>query len=189
MANTYLITYPNGSQVTARGVSITTNTVSTQVPPNLPAVFTVRAIQPAFGTQPYNPNAYVNQALSYQVPTIRYAPYFSSGYCQIWIRIYNANGTSYEISSSTSAIYVCGSANMTPGYTTVTRCDVLVTDSSGNILTIQGINGIGCPTWTATPDGECSATEIKCDCASDPRGFICIPCDTLNSKIRSLMLT
>lgn len=183
----YRITFPNKTPVDVQGVSIRTETVQAQIPPSLPSTFTIYATQPQFGSQPYRANAYVNQALSYQVPTIRYTAYFSSGHCQVWIRFYNANGSSYELGSSTSAIYFCNSAYMTPGNTTVSRCDALVTTATGNVLRLQGTNGQPCPTWVTTPDNECRPDEIKCTDLSDPRGFCCISCDALNTKIRVLI--
>lgn len=189
MSNTYLITYPNGSQVSAQGVSIATQNVQTVVPPSVPSFFAVYAAQTkADGSSPVE---YVGSAgFSYSVPTIvqAYAGYTYKGQSQCWTSWYGTNQYGQQTSGyAASQRQVCGSAYITPGNTYINRCDVLVTDASSNVLTLPGQNGIACPTWTTTPDGECAATEIKCDDPSNPKGFCCIPCDSLNSKIRALI--
>lgn len=187
--NIYTITVPGQNPVDVQGLSIRTEIVQIQTPPPLPAFFTVYAVQPAFNQQPFNPNAIVNQALSYAYPVIRQTPFFQTGYCQIWITFTGSNGLTYEVGSSTSAVYICNSFTITPGLITVDRCDVIVTvDSSGNEIRINGVEGQPCPTWTIRTLDDCRDTEIKCVDLSDPRGFCCIPCDTLNTKLRALIL-
>lgn len=188
--NIYTISQPGKQIVDVQGVAIRTENVQIQIPPALPAFFTIRATQPQFNQQPFLPNAYVNAGTSWQVPTIRYTPFFSSGYCQIWIRFFNQNGTSYEVGSSTNAIYFCGSASMTPGNTTVNRCDIIVTVQNSPLqeLRLEGLNDQPCGTWTTRAIDDCRDTEIKCNDPSDPRGFCCIPCDTLNTKLRGLIV-
>lgn len=145
--------------------------VVTSVPPQLPAVFTVYAIQPAFAQQTYNPNSYVNQAQSYAYPTIRYAPYFSSGHCQIYIRFTRSNGSSYELGSSTSSVYVCGSASMTPNTQEARRRDLLV---GSDRITNPTLN-TPCPTWRFTggncPEGSKDCGNCCLDCASVKAGI------------------
>ncbi len=144
------------------------------IPPSLPAVFKVYAVQPAFSQQPYNANAYVNQAQSWQFPTIRYATYFSSGYCQIFIRFFNANGTSYELGSSTNAIYVCGSASMTPSTQEARRRNLLV---GVDRITNPTLN-TPCPTWRIA-GGNCPDGSIDC-------GDCCLDCSEVKSSIDAI---
>lgn len=189
MSNTYLLTYPNGSQVTAKGVSISTQTVQVQIPPTVPALFRFYVSAPNL---PFQQTGGINYELagfwSWQVPTFFMYPRFRNDpYCGLRITTTNQFGQTNNYDGQAGMAYFCGSLYMTPGVVTVSRCDALITDSSGNILTIQGIDGAGCPTWTTTPSGDCLPTEIKCDDPSDPRGFCCVSCDSLNSKIRALI--
>lgn len=181
MANTYLITYPNSSQLSAQGVSISTNAVNIQTPPAVPTTFQM------WQKRGNSTDVLFASFFSYTIPTIvdRGGGFVSGGFYWWYPRLtfqnppgntiiqnYTTNGTGWYL---------------TPGYTTTNRCDVLITDSTGNILTITGQNNVACPTWTTTPDNECASTELKCPDPTDPRGFCCSPCDSLNSKIRALI--
>ena len=148
--------------------------VQVTVPPALPQVFTIYATQPQWGTQSYQANAYVNQATSFAVPTIRYEAYFSSGHCQVWIGFTNFNGSSYELGSSTSAIYVCGSAYMVPGNSLKPRRDLLIGSDRIQNPTLEA----PCPTWRFT-GGNCPEGSLDC-------GNCCLDCASIKSSIDGL---
>lgn len=177
----YLISYPDGRKVSAKGVAIETKTTEILIPPATPAYFRLFATNRDGSF--YSPGIAI--MLSYSVPWIQTLPR-GNGYCYFYLHGTNQFGQSYSV-GDVFGDYICGSAFFTPGNTKSSRCDVLITNSNGSLTTLTGVNGQSCPTWTTTPDGECADSEIKCDCPSDPRGFICISCDQLNNKIRALI--
>jgi hypothetical protein len=154
--------------------NITCDTVQVTVPPAFPAWFTVYATQPQWGSQGFIANSVVNARWSWQIPTIRYSAFFSSGHCQVWIRFFNANGTSYEVSSSTSAIYFCGSAWMTPSSQQLPRRDLLV----GADRIINPTINAPCPTWRLA-GGNCPPNSLDC-------GNCCLDCAAVNSAINGV---
>lgn len=176
MAN-YLITYPNGSQITAQGSSIKTVTAYSQIPPALPTTFLLWQGLGASGNRQWS------TIYSYIVPIIydQGGGFYSGGYYW-WYPgiIFNQGGgnQTWNVTTNGTNWYV------TPGSTQVPRCDVQVTQTSGQILTITGRNNVACPTWISY---DCLPTEIKCPSTTDPRGYCCISCDSLNSKIRALI--
>lgn len=184
----YRITFPNRTPVDVQGVSITTEIVQTLIPPSLPTNFYLYATR-RFGSTS-TPSSYVVGIFSYSFPTIiTYERTFFSGIGFLErYRLQGTNNLGQTFQSESGFIY-CepGTAYITPGQTTVTRCDALITTATGNVLRLQGTNGQSCPTWVTTPDNECRPDEIKCTDLSDPRGFCCVPCDVLNTKIRVLI--
>ena len=181
MPNTYLITYPNGSQISAQGTSISTSVVTVIIPPPLPSYFYV------YATRSDGVNVQPGFLYSYSQPYIVMQPYFSSGFCRIFWYGTNAQGqqtSGYDPFN----LYRCASGYVTPGTTTTTRCNVQIGDGSGNIYTIPGEDGVACPTWTTTPDGDCLPTQIKCPSTTDPRGYCCIDCSDLVGKLNTLVV-
>lgn len=186
--NIYTIAVPGQSPVDVQGISIRTETVSVQVPPSLPAYFTIWA------WEIQSNGAWVQRQsapmLSWAVPVISQTySHMYLGQSQCWTSWTGRNQFGQTISDYWAFTrQVCGTAYFTPGNTTVNRCDVVVTvDSLGNEMRINGVNGQPCPTWTTRSVNDCGDTEIRCEDLSDPRGFCCIPCDLLNSKIRALI--
>lgn len=185
--STYLITYPDGSQITAQGVAIVTTTQTVTIPPVIPNEFLFYGTEYYGGTSPI----YLNVGVySYCVPTLVPHPARNGGcsysiyYCPSITSGYQKLG--YDVGYPLPLI--CGSLFFTPGYNTTTRCNVQVNDASGNITIIPGANGVACPTWTTTPDGECLPTQIKCPSTTDPRGYCCLECSDIVSKLNTLMV-
>lgn len=178
----YRITFPNRTPVDVQGTAIRTETVNTQIPPGVPALFRLFAFRLGFGSVP---SQIVNVCSLFSYTPATFIQLRSGG--NFYFRLYGTNIQGQQIECQDSfGSYASGSAYVTPGTTTVSRCDAIVTTASGEIR-LQGDNGQICPGWTETPDNQCRADEIKCDDPSDPRGFCCVSCDSLNSKIRALI--
>lgn len=178
----YRITFPNRTPVDVQGVSIATQNVSVVISPTLPRSFALRGAHWSNGI-----DGLMSSIFSYSFPYICNTYNYPDGLRQeVNFCGTNANG---QVGSGTYQNYIIrpGSWYITPGQQTVIRCDALVTTATGNVLRLQGDNGQPCPTWVTTPDNECRPDEIKCTDLSDPRGFCCISCDALNTKIRVLI--
>jgi hypothetical protein len=184
----YLITYPDNSQITSQGISITTVTRSRQVeiPLSYPHAFYLM-----FSAYPSGSVVATSTLWSYTYPYICNIYTYSGGVRQeVNFCGTNALGQTISGNRTTTSIGYANTYYITPPrqYQTITNCDVLVTDSSGNVLTIPGKDNIACPTWTSTPENDCLPTEIKCPSTTDPRGFCCIDCSTLDTTLRGLIV-
>lgn len=184
--NIYEISQPGKQIVDVQGVAIRTETVTITTPPAVPTTFTLWGL--TAGNTQYG---IVSQSFSFAVPEITQVFWADNPLrYQIGMRVllFNQSGQLAWVNASGSAIAV--DWYLTPGDTVVTRCDIIVTvqDSPLQELRLQGNNSQPCGTWTTRSIDDCRDTEIKCNDPSDPRGFCCIPCDTLNTKLRGLIV-
>ena len=184
--NIYTISQPGKQIVDVQGVAIRTENVSITTPPVVPATFTLWGF--ALGATAYQ---IVAQSFSFAKPEITQVFWADNPLrYQIGMRVllFNSSGQLAWVNANGSMIAL--DWYLTPDDVVTTRCDIIVTvqDNPLQEITLQGENSQPCGTWTTRTPDDCRDTEIKCDDPSDPRGFCCIPCDTLNTKLRTLII-
>lgn len=115
----YRLTFPNRTPVDVQGVSITTETVTITVSPSLPARFGFHGMR-TNGVTAYPPNAFAYM-WSWSQP---YLFFINRGNGTIAYRMAGTNqlGQYIEVNDQFYA-HVPGSCFITPGVTTITRCD------------------------------------------------------------------
>jgi hypothetical protein len=180
----YRITIPDGSSnpqvVTINGVSIATE--NGFVPNSTLCLYAIAADgSGVFSRQPLKLLEGIVSA------TVNPYPGVPSQWCKFRGVYTLPDGRSFPYDTGGFWNYFCGSTYFVACGNGSPVCNLLITDSQGAVTRVDGVPGFGCPTVETLPDIDCQANEIECDDLGSPQGFCCIPCDSLNSKIRALI--
>jgi len=184
----YLITFPNGTTRTETGTAIRTQSFTVQSA-------TVNLVgHLAIPNQGYPRQTILTRLVAENPGSFWQTTGNPAQWCKVAgvFNFYDGNCRIQQFYSAPSGFwnYLCGSFYYVPGLPLncgASRCDLIITRFDGTELVITGIAGQSCPTWVVIAD-DCPPNQIKCPDPFSPNGYCCIPCDSLVTRIRALML-